>query len=245
MEPSFFPIYVGKSKNVYKHPYDEKLLIMEFKDDVTAGDGAIRTIAPHKGIINARTSHFFFKLLEGKGLKTHMVEFNGNNKMIVKRLKMIPIEFIARNYAYGSLLKRLPLFKLMQPLDPPLIEFHYKDDSLHDPLITHDDIILSGLLTKGQLGKIVSITADINMILRTFLEEKGLKLVDIKLEYGFDENGEIILADEITGDGFRVVDERGNHLDKEIFRKTKDVKLLIESYMKLASILGIDLSDIK
>lgn len=237
-------IYVGKSKNVYRYPENPEVLIMEFKDEVTAGDGAVRATVPYKGILNARTSYYFFKLLEERGIRTHLIDYDGRKKMFVKKLKMVPVEFVARNYAYGSLLKRMPLFKPLQPLEPPIVEFHFKDDSLHDPLILAEDIIQSGALARDKLNEAIEITLKVNEILREEFSSKKLKLIDLKLEFGLDKEGKILLADEITGDSFRVMDESGNHLDKEIFRKTKDANLLFNSYIKLAKALEIGLEDV-
>ncbi len=211
---------------------------MEFKDEVTAGDGAIRASAPGKGKLCAATSVFLFKYLEEKGVKTHLLGYDGDRRLVVRRLKIIPIEVIVRNYAYGSLLKRMPMYKQLQPLDPPLIEFHYKDDALHDPLILVDDILRTNIVTREQLDLIVDMTMKVNSELSKLFSSKKLTLVDAKFEFGF-YNGEIYLADEISGDTIRVIDDQSRHLDKEVFRRSKSVDELLKAYSELALRLGI------
>ncbi|MEM0000177.1 MAG: phosphoribosylaminoimidazolesuccinocarboxamide synthase [Desulfurococcaceae archaeon] len=236
--------YSGKSKTLYLIKDQPHLLLMKFEDTVTAGDGAIRMNAPGKGIVCARTSAFFMNLLERHGIKTHLASYDGSDSMYVKKLKIVPVEVIVRNYAYGSQLKRLPLLKKLQALTPPVVEYHYKDDALHDPLILREDVVHSGLLTNKQLAEIEELALRINDKLKEYLTGLNLKLVDLKLEFGFDEQENVILGDEITGDTIRVLDEQNNHLDKEIFRQTRDVKLLMSRYIELARRVGVDLSGV-
>ncbi|MEM1780913.1 MAG: phosphoribosylaminoimidazolesuccinocarboxamide synthase [Desulfurococcaceae archaeon] len=238
-------IYRGKSKTLYQHPTIPNALIMKFEDDVTAADGAIRMIAKGKGLLNARISAYFFKLLESNGIRTHMISYDNSDTMVVKKLKMIPLEVVIRNYAYGSQLKRMPLFKALQPLKPPIIEYHYKSDELHDPLVLREDVIYAGVVTGRQLRLIEDLSLRINSIMANDMEKKGIKLIDLKLEFGFDENGEIVVGDEITGDSFRALDEKGEHLDKEIFRKTKNVQLLIKRYIELGKRLGVSIEGVE
>lgn len=235
-------IYEGKSKRVYER--NEETIAMEFKDDVTAMDGAVKSVARGKGVINARVSAYMFQMLSSKGVRTHYIEYDGIRTITAKKLKIIPIEVIVRNYAYGSLLKRMPLYKPLQKLSPPLVEFHFKDDTLHDPLILVEDILNTGLLTKEELVQIVDESLRVNSILDELFSSRNLILVDMKLEFGRDSNGNILLADEISGDTFRVLDQNGNHLDKEVFRRTKDVNLLIKAYISLCKRLGIEVGDI-
>uniref|UniRef100_A0A7C5XJ15 Phosphoribosylaminoimidazole-succinocarboxamide synthase n=1 Tax=Ignisphaera aggregans TaxID=334771 RepID=A0A7C5XJ15_9CREN len=235
-------IYEGKSKRVYAR--DEDTLIIEFKDDVTAADGAIKAVALGKGVLTARISAHLFKLLDKAGIKTHLIDYDGYRKMFVRRLEIIPVEVIVRNYAYGSLLKRMPLYKPLQKLEPPLIEFHYKDDDLHDPLVLEEDLIRTQVLDFNILDYIKKTSLKINEILLSFFSSKNLKFVDIKLEFGISKSKDIVLADEISGDTFRVLDENNNHLDKEIFRRTKDVGLLLKAYLRLAKIIEVNIDDV-
>ncbi len=236
-------MYEGKTKRVYVINDDN--LAMEFKDVVTALDGVKKFHAPKKGVLNAAVSAHLFKLLESKGVKTHFISYDGGNIHIVRRLRIIPVEVIVRNYAYGSLIKRLPLFKEFEKLNRPIVEFHYKDDKLHDPLILPEDIVNLGLVSEKEVDELRSISLKVNDILLEELSSRGLKLIDFKVEFGRELDGEaLILADEISGDSIRVVDEGGNHLDKEVFRRGGSVEALISAYSSLACRLGLTLRDL-
>jgi len=230
-------VYDGKSKRVYVKSSEE--IVMEFKDEVTAGDGAYKALVPGKGVLCALISAHLFRVLEDSGISTHFVEYDGLRSITAKKLKMVPVEVIVRNYSYGSLLKRMPLYGELDPLVPPLVEFHYKDDSLHDPLILPEDILRTNILTSRELSRIIELSILVNHVLSKHFRSAGLKLVDIKLEYGFNSSGELLLADEVSGDTFRVLDENGRHLDKEVFRKTKNTDLLLKAYQELATRLGL------
>ncbi len=166
-------IYEGKAKRVYR--VNDELLIMEFKDEVTAFDGARKEQAPGKGRLAAAQTVFFMQLLGKYGIRNHLVDWDGDRKILVRSLRMIPIEVIVRNYAYGSFLKRMP--PLVKPLTkfrkPPLIEFHLKSDELHDPLITMDDIIEVGLVDYGQLNEIINTALRVNSILSELMASRG------------------------------------------------------------------------
>ncbi len=229
-------LYEGKAKRVYE--VSENELIIEFKDEVTALDGVKRDYLAGKGVINAKLSAFFFKYLEDNGVKTHFISYEGDNKLRVKKLKMIPIEVIVRNYAYGSMIKRLPVLSKLKKLKKPLIEFHYKSDELHDPLILPEDIIEAELVNENELRHIIDTSLKVNELLSNLFERKGLKLLDFKLEFG-RYGSEILIGDEITGDTFRVIDSEGRHLDKEIYRKGASPQELLETYKKLLEVLEI------
>ncbi|MCX8185152.1 MAG: phosphoribosylaminoimidazolesuccinocarboxamide synthase [Sulfolobales archaeon] len=231
-------IYEGKSKRIYVKNADE--LLMEFKDEVTAGDGAIKASASGKGYLCAVVSAHLFKVVEDAGVKTHLIEYDGSRTLTVKKLKMVPIEVIVRNFSYGSLLKRMPLYRELEPLVPPLVEFHYKDDSLHDPLILSEDILRAGVLSVRDLSRVTELSILVNHALSRYFKSVGLKLVDIKLEFGYDQTGDLVLADEISGDTLRALDEQGRHLDKEVFRKTKNIDVLLKAYRDLALRLGLN-----
>lgn len=237
-------IYEGKTKRVYVK--NDDILLLEFKDVVTALDGVKKLHAPGKGVLNAAVSAFFFKLLEANGVKTHFIDYDGVNVHTVRRLKMIPIEVVVRNYAYGGLIKRLPLFKQLEKLSKPVIEFHYKSDELHDPLILPEDVLNSGLMSDEELNELRLITYKVNDILTYELSRHELRLIDLKVEFGRElSGGSLILADEISGDSIRVVDEGGNHLDKEVFRKGGSVEALLSAYSLLACRLGINVEGVR
>lgn len=237
------PVYDGKSKRVYVKSSEE--VILEFKDEVTAGDGAIRVAVPNKGVLCAAVSAHLFRVLEDSGVRSHFVEYDGSRRIIARRLKMVPVEVIVRNFSYGSLLKRMPRFRELEPLVPPLVEFHYKDDSLHDPLVLTDDLLRTGILSVGELNRVVELSILANHVLSRHFRSVGLRLVDIKFEFGFDSSGELLLADEISGDTFRALDESGRHLDKEVFRRTRSVDLLLEAYRELASRFGLSIESVR
>ena len=235
MEPRF--VREGKSKRIYVKNGE---LVLEFKDEVTAGDGARRDPVPGKGVVNAAISAHFFRVLEEAGIRTHFRGYDGCRRLFVERLEMIPLEVIVRNYAYGSLLRRMPLLRRMQRLDPPIFELHYKDDSLHDPLVTEDDVLRAGLLTAEELSLIRRLALRVNEVLSEHLSAHGLALVDMKLEFGRGAGGEIVLGDEITGDTMRILDESGRHLDKEVYRRGGTPQQLLEAYLELARRLGVE-----
>ncbi len=235
-------VYSGKAKNVYE--VDNDFLILEFKDELTAFDGAKRDQAPEKGRLAAAMSAWFFKYLEDNGINTHFVEYDGDRRLKVLKTELIPIEVIVRNYAYGSQLKRMPLLKPLQKFEKPIVEFHYKSDKLHDPLILEDDIIESRLLSRDELEYVKSVALKVNEILSRLFEGRGLKFIDMKLEFG-RRGDSIILIDEISGDTFRVIDSSGNHLDKECYRRGASPEVLVRNYRKLMNILGIEIKPIK
>ncbi|MGC8542780.1 MAG: phosphoribosylaminoimidazolesuccinocarboxamide synthase [Vulcanisaeta sp.] len=229
-------IYEGKAKRVYR--VNDEFLVMEFKDEVTAFDGARKEHAPSKGKLAAAQTVFLMGLLGKYGIRNHLVDWDGDRKILVRSLRMIPIEVIVRNYAYGSFLKRMPLVKSMTKFSKPLIEFHLKSDELHDPLITTDDIIEAGLVSQEQLNEIMGIALSINEILNNYMASKGLTLVDFKLEFGFDKSNNLVLADELSGDTIRVL-INGRHLDKELFRRGGSSTDLVKAYEEMNKILGI------
>ncbi|MBI5253988.1 MAG: phosphoribosylaminoimidazolesuccinocarboxamide synthase, partial [Euryarchaeota archaeon] len=186
-------LYRGKAKSVFER--DADTVVMEFRDDLTAGDGVKKETKLGKGSLNAEISAKFFEILKDKGIKTHFINFEEPNKHVVKKVKIIPLEVICRNIAAGSLVRRYP-FKEGQELSPPTIEMGYKSDEYHDPLL-NDEIALAlgAVRSRGELEKIREITLKVNKILKEFLLKKGIILVDFKLEFGYDSKGNLLLAD--------------------------------------------------
>lgn len=229
-------IYEGKAKRVYLINNEE--LVMEFKDEVTALDGARKEHAAGKGKLAASQTAFFMNYLNESGVRTHFINWDGDRRIHVRRLRMIPVEVIVRNYAYGSFIRRMPLMKPLTKFTTPLVEFHLKNDELHDPLILIEDIIEAGLASMEQLMEIKSTSLKVNNLLSELLGKYGLILVDFKLEFGINGNGALVLADELSGDTMRIL-MNSKHLDKELFRMGGSVKELIEAYSRLNSILGL------
>jgi phosphoribosylaminoimidazole-succinocarboxamide synthase len=228
-------IYEGKAKLMYRASDDT--LIMRFKDEVTALDGTRREYAPGKGRLAASQSAFFFRLLEGAGVRTHFIDWNCDRDIKVRRLRMIPLEVVVRNYAYGSLLRRMPLLKPLSPLPNPIVEFHYKSDELHDPLVLPEDIVAAKIMDRKDLDSITYTSLRINDLLTRFMGQRGLVLIDLKLEYGY-LGSELLVADEISGDTMRVMCG-GRHLDKEVFRRGGGVGDLVAAYEELNGRLGV------
>ncbi|WP_069650297.1 phosphoribosylaminoimidazolesuccinocarboxamide synthase [Caloranaerobacter ferrireducens] len=210
-------VYEGKAKRVYKTD-DEKVYLIEYKDDATAFNGEKKGIIENKGIINNKMSAMLFKLLENAGIETHFVRLIDERQMLVKAVEIVPIEVIVRNVAAGSLAKRLG-FKEGTQLETTVLEFCYKNDELGDPLINDYHIQALKLADKEELEAIKEKALKINEILVDFFEKVGLRLIDFKLEFG-RYDGRIILADEISPDTCRLWDKETNQkMDKDRFRK--------------------------
>ncbi len=212
-------LYEGKAKILYKTD-DKNLLISEFKDDLTAFNGAKKSSETGKGALNNKISTELFKLLESKGVPTHFVEFIDDNHMLHKSVDVILIEVIVRNVATGSLSKNLGI-EDGKVLPFTLVEFDYKNDDLGDPKLNDQHCIILELVDNtDELDQLRAMARQVNDILRPFFAEKGLNLVDFKLEFGKDSEGNIILADEISPDNCRFWDmETGEKMDKDRFRQ--------------------------
>ncbi|MEM1598832.1 MAG: phosphoribosylaminoimidazolesuccinocarboxamide synthase [Pyrobaculum sp.] len=221
-------VYEGKSKRVYRRG---GVLLLEFKDEVTAGDGARRDAAPGKGRLAAELSAMLFRHVEGAGVPTHFVEYTPPRTIVARPAKVVPVEVIVRFKAYGSYLKRMPVEPL-RPFSKPLVEFHYKDDKLHDPLVLEEDVVEAGLADAGQVQLMKKYAASAAEALRRLYEGAGCDFVDVKFEFGVLEGGGLALVDEISGDTFRLLCN-GEHLDKEYYRKTGDVAGLLKRYEAL------------
>ncbi|AXH13893.1 phosphoribosylaminoimidazolesuccinocarboxamide synthase [Malaciobacter mytili] len=214
-------LYEGKAKKIWKTE-DENLLISEFKDDLTAFNGQKKSSEAGKGALNNKISTELFKLLNSKGIPTHFVEMLDDNHMLHKACEVIKIEVIVRNIATGSLSKNLGI-EDGKVLPFTLVEFDYKNDDLGDPKLNDQHALILGLVEfQDELDKLRRVARQINDILKPYFFEKGLKLVDFKLEFGKDKDGNIILIDEISPDNCRFWDvESGESLDKDRFRQGK------------------------
>ncbi len=221
----------GKVKSVYTTD-DENAVIIEFRDDMTAGDGARKEVMNKKGSYNALISTKLFKVLEENGIKTQFIDLPETNVMVAKKLEMIPIEVIVRNIATGSLIRKYPIADGTK-LDPPIVQMDFKADEFHDPMLNDSIIKALGLATQEEIDEFNENELKINEVLSEFLLEAGIILVDFKVEFGKDKNGEIILGDEISPDGCRLWDsETLDMLDKELFRKGKDNEVM-DAYVEV------------
>ena len=212
-------LYEGKAKKIWETP-DQDLLISEFKDDLTAFNGEKKSSESGKGALNNKISTELFKLLETSGVNTHFKEMLDDNNMLHKRADVIMIEVIVRNIATGSLSKNLGI-EDGKVLPFVLVEFDYKNDELGDPKLNDQHCLILELVDNvEELDYLRKVAREINSILRPYFAEIGLNLVDFKLEFGKDSQGNIILVDEISPDNCRFWDiESGESFDKDRFRK--------------------------
>ena len=222
-------IYEGKAKILYETD-DADMLIQEFKDDATAFDATKRGTIVNKGIINNKLSEKLFILLTDKGIPTHFVKRLSDREMLVKRVQIVPVEVTIRNIVAGGMAKLLGLEEGII-LKEPVLEYHYKDDKLHDPLINEYHIKALKIATDKELDTIKKYSFMVNEALKAFFNTKGLILVDFKLEFGRHKN-KIILADEISPDTCRLWDKETNEkLDKDRFRR--DLGNVEEAYQEV------------
>lgn len=212
-------VYEGKAKKIWTTGYEE-LYISEFKDDLTAFNGAKKSSEAGKGALNNKISTELFKFLNEKGIPTHFVEMLDENHMLHKRAEVILIEVIVRNIATGSLSRNLGI-EDGQILPFTLVEFDYKNDALGDPKLNDQHCLILNLVEDtSELDYIRYMARKINALLKAFYAGKNLTLVDFKLEFGRDVNGNIILIDELSPDNFRLWDsESGEKMDKDRFRE--------------------------
>lgn len=221
----------GKVKSVFTTDNDNEVLI-EFRDDMTAGDGARKEVMSKKGSYNAIISSKIFKVLEDGGVMTQFIDLVKPNEMLATKLEMIPIEVIIRNIATGSLVRKYPI-EDGTPLDPPIVQMDFKDDDFHDPMLNDSIIKALGIATQEEVDTLKELALKVNDILREFFDEAGIILVDFKIEFGKDKDGNIVLGDEISPDGCRLWDkETLEMLDKELFRKGKDDEVM-EAYVEV------------
>lgn len=225
-------IYEGKGKRLYK-TQEQGYIQAEFKDDLTAFNAQKRGEQKGKGELNCLISQALFELLESRGVATHYVRLVENHIMLCKKIEMIPLEVVVRNIATGSLSKRLGIEE-GRSLPFALVEFYYKDDALGDPLLNDEHcLILGAVKNREVLEELKTLGRKINEILSEFFALRDLVLVDFKLEFGFSEDGELLLADELSPDNLRLWDKHtGKKLDKDVFRQDLgDVKNAYEEVL--------------
>ena len=232
-------LYEGKAKILYAAP-EKGTAIQHFKDDATAFNNQKKSIIEGKGILNNRISEHILSSLNQVGIETHLIKRINMREQLVKLVEIIPIEFVVRNIATGSLTKRLGIEE-GTVLERPLIEFNYKNDELSDPLIAREHIYTFGWATPIEINRITDQCLRINDFMQGMFKGVGIKLVDFKLEFGrLNQNGKkkIMLADEISPDTCRLWDVTSEEkLDKDRFRK--DLGNLLEAYQEVARRLNI------
>ena len=209
-------LYEGKAKILY-NTSDPELMVQYFKDDASAFDGKKKGTIVDKGVMNNHMSSRIFQYLEGEGIKTHFLKNVNDREMLVKKLDIIPVEVVLRNVAAGSLCKRLGIEEGLI-LKKPILEFFYKSDPLGDPMINECHVDVFDWATKQEVEILKSEGNRINNLMIKFFEERHIRLVDFKLEFG-RHNGEVMLGDEISPDGCRLWHlETNEKMDKDRFR---------------------------
>lgn len=226
------PLREGKSKILYSTDTSDQI-IQFFKDAATAFNALKKGTIKNKGPINNKVSSSLFQYLEKHGIKTHFLKHISEREMLCKKVDIIPVEVVVRNRAAGSICKRLAITK-GEPFNPPLIEFFYKSDALGDPLISENHIFHFKWATPEELENMVNQSRKINDLLIPVFDQIGLELIDFKLEFGRDGQGELLLADEFTADGCRLWDKKsGEPMDKDRFRQ--DLGGVDEAYHEVST----------
>jgi phosphoribosylaminoimidazole-succinocarboxamide synthase len=228
-------VYEGKAKKLFTTK-DSNVLLVQYKDAATAFNGEKKEIIEGKGALNNKITSYFFELLAENQVQSHFLERLSTLEQLVKRVTIIPLEVVVRNITAGSFAKRLGLEE-GKPLPFPIVEFYYKDDNLGDPLIIEDHIYALEITTKEILSQMKEQALQINKILYSHMEQRGIRLVDFKLEFGLDKAGQVLLADEISPDTCRFWDlESGDKLDKDRFRR--NLGNVLEAYQEIDKRLG-------
>ncbi|ACT07804.1 phosphoribosylaminoimidazole-succinocarboxamide synthase [Dickeya chrysanthemi Ech1591] len=230
-------LYRGKAKTVYTTE-DPDLLVLEFRNDTSAGDGARIEQFDRKGMVNNKFNHFIMTKLEEAGIPTQMVSLLSDTEVLVKKLEMVPVECVVRNRAAGSLVKRLGITE-GEVLNPPLFDLFLKNDAMHDPMVNESYCKTFGWVSEENLARMKELSYKANEVLSKLFGDAGLILVDFKLEFGLFK-GEVVLGDEFSPDGSRLWDkETLNKMDKDRFRQS--LGGLIEAYEEVAHRLGVKL----
>ena len=223
-------LYEGKAKKVFATD-DANLVIVDYKDDATAFNGEKKGTITGKGVINNVMSNHMFQLLEQQGVPTHFVEQLSERETLVKKVSIVPLEVIIRNISAGSFAKRFGVEEGIV-FDAPTIEFSYKNDDLGDPLLNEYHALALKLATREEIDLIKKYAFAVNDLLKGFMKEIGIDLVDFKLEFGKTADGTIVLADEISPDTCRLWDKTTKEkLDKDRFRR--DMGGVEEAYQEI------------
>ncbi|MEB6060302.1 phosphoribosylaminoimidazolesuccinocarboxamide synthase [Staphylococcus pseudoxylosus] len=220
-------LYEGKAKRIFSTGENDVLRV-EYKDEVTAGNGAKKDLIEGKGRLNNQITSRIFNYLKEKSVKSHFIEQISETEQLVQSVEIIPLEVVVRNIAAGSITKRLG-FDKGHEFDEPLVEFFYKNDDLNDPLITEDHIKLLHLAEDNEINILKEAAKEVNAVLAQLMNEMNLRLVDFKIEFGRTNDGQILLADEISPDTCRIWDKDSDtNFDKDVYRE--DRGSIIETY---------------
>jgi len=222
-------LYEGKAKKIFAAARPDQV-VQYFKDDATAFNAEKRGTILEKGVVNNRMSERVFRLLEEHGIHTHFIERISEREMLTKKVTIVPVEVVVRNIVAGSLAKRLGL-PVGTAIQPAIVEFYYKDDSLGDPLVNDDHLRLLNVATPAVLRELRESAQRVNAVLKPFMADRKMQLVDFKLEFGVYHN-KMILADEISPDTCRLWDmSTGESMDKDRFRQ--DMGKIEEAYQEV------------
>jgi phosphoribosylaminoimidazole-succinocarboxamide synthase len=234
-------LYRGKAKTVYATD-DPQRLVMHYRDDVSAFDGAKLAKLDLKGETNNRINAYVMEKLAAAGVPTHFVRLINERESLVKAMKMIPVECVVRNLCAGSMAKRFGVDEGLR-LPQPVFEFFYKSDALHDPMCNDDHIRALGWANDREIAEMKALTHKVNAVLKPLFAAAGIDLVDYKLEFGHpldDPNGPLVLGDEFTPDGCRLWDAAtGDKMDKDRFRR--DLGSVIDHYREVGRRIGAPL----
>lgn len=228
-------LYEGKAKKIFRTS-DPQVYWVEYKDDATAFNGEKKGTIIGKGEMNNRITAIFFDLLKQYGIDNHFIRILSDREQLVRKVTIIPLEVVVRNVAAGSLAKRLGMEE-GTALPQPVIEFYYKRDDLGDPLVNPSHIDVLGIATASDRQKLEELALAVNRVLQGYLAERNVRLIDFKLEFGRTDDGEILLADEISPDTCRFWDSvTGEKMDKDRFRR--DLGHVEEAYQEMLRRLG-------
>lgn len=220
-------LYEGKAKRIFSTDNEGQLRV-EYKDEVTAGNGAKKDKMEGKGRLNNQITSIIFEYLAHHGIASHFIKQLSETEQLVEEVKIIPLEVVVRNIATGSITKRLGFNKGYE-FEAPLVEFFYKNDDLNDPLITDDHVKLLKIASESEIETLKTMAKDINKVLVQLMDEMDLRLVDFKVEFGKTSDGIILLADEISPDTCRIWDKYSDtNFDKDVYRN--DTGSLIDTY---------------
>lgn len=229
------PLYEGKAKRIYATD-DEQIVLVEYKDSATAYNGQKKADITGKGRLNNEITSLLFLKLKEQGIESHFIERISETEQLVKKVSIIPLEVVVRNVAAGSFSKRLGVEE-GSDLTKPIVEFYLKNDELGDPLLTIDHILELKVATTQEATILREKALQINTVLSSFFNDLGIRLIDFKLEFGTDADGNILLADEISPDTCRLWDSETNEkLDKDVFRR--DLGSLTDAYENILTRLG-------
>ncbi len=239
MAPRRKKIYEGKAKILYEGP-EPGTFIQYFKEDATAFNAQKKATIEGKGVLNNRLSEFFMQGLTNIGVPNHFIRRLNMREQLIRQVEIIPLEVIVRNFAAGSISKRLGMEE-GTALPRPIVEYSYKNDALGDPMVSEEYIVAFGWASQQDLDDIVSLALRVNDFLSGVFYGVGIKLVDFKIEIGRIWDGDfmrLIVADEISPDSCRLWDVKtGQKLDKDVFRR--DLGSLTDAYSEVARRLGV------